>query len=329
MIKVSVIIAAYNVDKYIERCINSVINQTLHDLEVIIVNDGSTDSTKDKINNAIGNDKRVKVINKSNAGLIEARKSGLNIAEGKYILFIDGDDWIERECIERLYLKSEEEKADILLFNAFSVENNIKSIMKTFNNGITDKIRLNPLKYFLLGEIIPTIWSKFIRRDFIDSNNIELPSNISYAEDLATVASLLMESPKIGFLDESLYNYYYRDSSISRKMSDKVLEIDKAIDFIEKRLNEKELYNIYKLEYEKMVCRQLLISRILRERKLYPQRKKVYDQYKKRKINIVNNKYIYDELNYGNFNIRTRVKLYNINYNLGTAYDLLRGFIKV
>lgn len=328
LVKVSVIIIAYNVDKYIEKCINSVINQTLNELEVIIVNDGSTDSTLDKINNAKINDNRFIVINQSNAGVMEARKSGLNIAKGEYILFIDGDDWIEKEYIEKLYLQTQNEKYDILLFNAFSVENNIKKVMQTFNSTITDKIKSQPLKYLLLGEVLPTIWSKFIRRDFINSN-IKLPSNISYAEDLATVASLFMENPKIGFLNESLYNYYYRDSSISRKMSDKVLDIDKAIDFIEKRLNEKELYNRYKLEYEKMVCRQLLISRILRERKLYPQRKKVYDQYKKRKINIVNNKYIYDELNYGNFNIRTRVQLYNINYNLGTAYDLLRGFIKV
>ena len=328
MVKVSVIIIAYNVDKYIEKCINSVINQTLNELEIIIVNDGSTDSTLDKINNAKINDNRFIVINQSNAGVMEARKSGLNIAKGEYILFIDGDDWIEKECIEKLYLQTQNEKYDILLFNAFSVENNIKKVMQTFNSTITDKIKSQPLKYLLLGEVLPTIWSKFIRRDFINSN-IKLPSNISYAEDLATVASLFMENPKIGFLNESLYNYYYRDSSISRKMSDKVLDIDKAIDFIEKRLNEKELYNRYKLEYEKMVCRQLLISRILRERKLYPQRKKVYDQYKKRKINIVNNKYIYDELNYGNFNIRTRVQLYNINYNLGTAYDLLRVFIKV
>lgn len=327
LVKVSIIIPAYNVDKYIERCISSIINQSLDNIEIIIVNDGSTDFTLDKINNATANDKRTKVINKSNGGVIEARKSGLNIAKGKYILFVDGDDWIEKECVEKLYLKSEKEQYDILLFNAFDVRNNTRSIMRTFNNNIIDEIRLNPLKYFLLGEIIPTMWSKFMRREFINSN-IELPSNISYAEDLAAVASMFMEYPKIGFLNDSLYNYYYRNSSISRKMSDKVLEIDKAIDFIERNLKKKGLYNTYKLEYEKMVCRQLLISRILREEKIYPQRKKVYDQYKNRKINISNNQYICNELNYKNFNIRIRIQLYSINYKLGTAYDLLRGFIK-
>ena len=125
MVKVSVIIIAYNVDKYIEKCINSVINQTLNELEIIIVNDGSTDSTLDKINNAKINDNRFIVINQSNAGVMEARKSGLNIAKGEYILFIDGDDWIEKECIEKLYLQTQNEKYDILLFNAFSVENNV------------------------------------------------------------------------------------------------------------------------------------------------------------------------------------------------------------
>lgn len=116
MAKVSIIIAAYNIEDYIERCLISCMNQTFQDIEIIVVNDGSTDSTLEKINKCTYYDSRVKIIDKKNAGLIEARKSGFKIAKGEYILFIDGDDWIDLESIRILYNKAKENDYDIVCY---------------------------------------------------------------------------------------------------------------------------------------------------------------------------------------------------------------------
>ena len=95
MEEVSVIIIAYNIEQYIEKCIKSVINQTFKEIEILIVNDGSTDKTLSIINEWALKDKRIKIINQVNKGAIEARKAGLDKCNGKYVLFVDGDDWLE------------------------------------------------------------------------------------------------------------------------------------------------------------------------------------------------------------------------------------------
>ena len=101
MPKISVIVAAYNVEEYIERCLNSLVDQTMDDIEIIVVNDGSKDATLEKIDQYTG-DRRIKVIDKENCGLIEARKSGLSVAEGEYVQFVDGDDWLKKDACEKL-----------------------------------------------------------------------------------------------------------------------------------------------------------------------------------------------------------------------------------
>lgn len=124
--KVSVIVAAYNIDKYIGRCLESLVNQTLKDIEIIIVNDGSTDQTRLIIEKRLNTDRRIILINQENKGSIEARKSGLNISKGEYILFVDGDDWLESNALEIMYNNALINESDILLYNAYKVDANGK-----------------------------------------------------------------------------------------------------------------------------------------------------------------------------------------------------------
>ena len=127
IIKVSAVVAAYNIDKYIEKCLESIINQTLANIEIIVVNDGSTDETLNIINKLSLKDKRLIVIDKANQGLIEARKSGLEAATGEYVLFIDGDDWLELEALDLLYKHASEHEYDIVMYNAYiSYDNNVR-----------------------------------------------------------------------------------------------------------------------------------------------------------------------------------------------------------
>ena len=326
--KVSVIIAAYNIEKYIQRCIESVVNQSEREIEIIIVNDGSTDNTLNIINKVNELDDRIIVINKKNQGLIEARKTGLKYANGEFILFLDGDDWLENNCIEELYKTANDKKADVVLYNAYMVYDDRKEIFDTFIEKFIDDIKKNPVKNLLLLNISPTIWSKFIKKSFIEENNIEFPQNISYAEDLAAVLNIFINKPKIVCNEKRLYNYYQRNDSISNKISSKVLEIDDAIQFIKEKLVEMNIYYENKEEFEYTVFRHLLISKILRFNYLYPERKKVFQQYKARNIDINKNKYIIRDLSYGNRNLKLRINLYNLNYSIATLCDKSLGYVK-
>lgn len=324
--EVSIIIAAYNIENYITRCVESVINQTFRNIEIIVVNDGSTDSTLKILNNLKESDDRIKVITQENKGLIEARKKGLNHSKGKYILFIDGDDWLELECIEKLYNKANDENKDIVLFNFFWSYDDTRKSGNGFNYRSSDII-INPLKSLFIGNISPCIWTKFIRKKYITDNKISFPSNISFAEDLATVSSLFISKPKIGIVKENLYNYYQRKDSITKQVSPKILEVNKAILFIKEKLLENNIYNDFKNEFEIMVYSHLFVQRFLTADVIEEIHKKVYKQYKEYKINIKNNSYIKEFIVKQPLSLRIRMKIYNKNYYLGNTYDFVRKII--
>ena len=228
--KVSVIIGAYNIENYIERSLLSVVNQTLEDIEIIVVNDGSTDKTLENIKKIQNEYNIIKIINQKNKGSIEARKSGLEIAKGEYVLFVDGDDWLELNALELLYNNAINNKSDIVIYNAFLSYDNSKEKFNIISNSNLDKD--DYVKNLFLGKVAPSLWSKFVKLEFLKSNSINFPNNISFAEDLASVASWFMHNPKVSILREHLYNYYQRSDSITNKKSIKVLEVDKAFSFI-------------------------------------------------------------------------------------------------
>lgn len=324
--KVSVIIAAYNIEDYIGRCLKSVIQQTLTDIDIIVVNDGSTDNTLSIINDIAQKDNRIKVINKKNAGLIEARKSGFKVSNGEYILFIDGDDWLERGCLKRLYDKAKKSDADIVIYNAFYSYDNKKELLDIFKIKNTTKVDF--LKELFLGNINPSIWSKFISRKFLNLNNFKFPSNISYAEDLATVSNMFMNTPKIILCKESLYNYYQRSNSITKISNDKILEIDKAINFIEDKLIENKLKKIYEKEFEYLTYMHMFISKVIMIEQINKFNKQLYKQYKNKNINSKKNKYIQEYIKKQNRNGRIRINAYDRSFYLGKSFDLSRNLIK-
>ena len=178
--KVSVIIAAYNIEDYIQRCLISVVSQTLKDIEIIVVNDGSTDNTLNKIQEIKDVYSKINIINQENKGLIEARKSGLKEATGEYVLFVDGDDWLEIQALELLYNKAEENESDVVLYDAFVSYDSGRYKLSVINNY---DLSYDYAENLFLNKILPSIWSKFIRLDFIKSNNIIFPDNITFGED--------------------------------------------------------------------------------------------------------------------------------------------------
>ena len=128
--KVSVIVPVYNVEKYLKRCLDSLINQTLKDIEIIVVNDGSTDNSLDILNKYAENDSRIKVIDKENSGVSDCRNIAMKQMKGKYIMFVDSDDWIDNNALEIMYTKIEEEKSDVVMC----------TYMREFTNHSKEKI---------------------------------------------------------------------------------------------------------------------------------------------------------------------------------------------
>ena len=202
MPKVSIVVPVYNVEKFLPECLDSIINQTLKDIEVICVNDGSTDSSLDILNSYAQKDSRIIVINKSNSGYGNTMNMGINAAAGEYIGIIESDDFADKHMFEDLYKLAKDNDADIAKSNwylywgkhKFSRKNNNISSAKTFKiiNSKQDKdlLRLNP-----------SVWSAIYKREFLNKFNIrflETPG-ASY-QDLAFSFKVMYNSVTVAAL---------------------------------------------------------------------------------------------------------------------------------
>ncbi len=203
---ISVIIPVYNVDKYLEFCVNSVIAQTYSHLEIILVDDGSTDASG-KLCDQYGEcDKRIKIIHKPNGGLSDARNAGMKCATGEFIIFLDGDDWIESELVDRVLQTQKKTSAEIIVWGYYadfidchgklcnSVKHTVPDIV-CYKNG---KARIM-LENETLG-IIGYAWNKMYPRQFIKSHSLCFPFGISLVEDIFFNKEALSKSNSIAFM---------------------------------------------------------------------------------------------------------------------------------
>ncbi|MFQ7001963.1 MAG: glycosyltransferase family 2 protein [Clostridium sp.] len=170
MVKVSFLIAAYNIENYIEKCLRSIMNQSLKEIEIIVVDDGSKDSTLSIIKKLSCSDSRIKYISQENKGIIEARKTGLKNASGEYVVFIDGDDWVSEDLAEKLYSLGKESNSDIVCYEYSLIYNNGKVLYQK------DRIYENIASYkylelILRQKIKHNLVIKFIKRAFIEKSS--------------------------------------------------------------------------------------------------------------------------------------------------------------
>lgn len=240
--KVSVIIPVYGVEKYIRECVESVINQTLKDIEIIVVNDGTKDNSI-KIVEEYLQDKRIKIINKENGGLSSARNVGIKIAVGKYIYNLDADDFISLDILEKLYIKAEKESLDVVIFDINFYSDKLKKNIGVWKdtNLKENKVYLGEeyLKEYFLGNGCPAIWNKLWRRNLYIKNKIFHPENISYGEDGSTMTRLMLETKRIGKLNETGYYYRQRETSMTKKtgikMTDYLISYNITIEYLKER----------------------------------------------------------------------------------------------
>ena len=313
LVKVSLIVSAYNIENYIEKCIKSLVNQTLKEIEVIIVNDFSTDGTLKQIEKI--KDNRIQIINnKKNEGTSSTRKKGLLRANGEYLLFIDGDDWIDLQTCEKLYNFSIKKKADVILYNLYKT-NNTNIIGSIINN----ELEQYTCKELLLGKISISLVLKFIRRNFLIENRVEIPENISWGDDLAISYSIFSKSPKVSFFSDFLYYYYRREGSATMGgINEKIFQLSTAIDFAKRKLIEKNLYSQLIKEFEYMIYNNFLILPLTYKYNNFQDLLIIIKKFYSYNINIYKNEYIKERINNFDFIRRYLIKLFHINYRLGS-----------
>ena len=232
--KVSIIVPVYNVEKYLEKCLDSLVNQTLKEIEIIVVNDGTKDNSQEIIDKYTKKyPKKVKGYIKENGGLSSARNYGLKYAKGDYIAFVDSDDYVELDMYEKMYNKAINNNYDIVVcdFIELDEEGNNK-IYKKSNLGYSN----NDIKNYLISA--PMAWSRLYKKNIFDKLIFE--EGIFY-EDLNLTPLLVLETNNIGFVEEGLYYYLQRFGSImkQKQFNERLLDIFKVLQKNYDLLNDK------------------------------------------------------------------------------------------
>lgn len=244
--KISIIIPVYNAERYLNKCLESVINQTYKKLEIIVVNDGSVDNSEKICNEYALKDKRIIVIHKSNEGVSEARNTGINIATGAYFYLLDSDDFISSETIDIFIKRAKRTKADILTGKLISVdENGVVDSTFTFDKDRIEKKNLMDSKekfiYFFGKSFGACAGNKLYRTEYVKSLDIKFEKIIYYGEDFLFNLKLYVNYPNIELINDDTYYYYKNSSSISNSYKKGLA--DRYIDLVTSFYNYTEKMN--------------------------------------------------------------------------------------
>ena len=213
MPKISIIVPVYNVEKYLSKCLDSLINQTLKDIEIIAVNDGSTDNSLSVLKDYAKKDSRIVIIDKENSGPGACRNMGIEKATGEFIQFVDSDDWIEPETCEVCYQKAKEHNVDMVSFNANIVYPN-KKIQRNYYGIFEDGvIRLSDITKDFFKQTFVS-WHFLYCREFLNKNSIRYPEDTYYCEDAPFIFKCWLLSKNVYIVTKYFYNYIQRNSSI-------------------------------------------------------------------------------------------------------------------
>ena len=245
---ISIIVPIYNTEKYLNKCLDSLINQSKKELEFILINDGSKDNSEEKIKEY--KDERIKYYKNKNQGIGKTRNFGIEKATGKYLMFLDSDDYLEKDACELLYKKAEKEKLDLVVCDYYKVYSNgtkeefliddfVNSSLES-NNKLLNIINLGPCNKIYLKELIT-------------KNNIKYLEDLKY-EDTTFVGEAMLKAKKIGKLNKPLHNYVIRENSETTIRDEKCFDIIKVVDLLRNYYKEN---NFPKEELDKLTVRIL------------------------------------------------------------------------
>lgn len=261
---ISVIVPVYNIEKYLPRCIDSILDQTYKNWEAIFVNDGSTDNSLKILEEYKKRDERIKIINKKNAGSGAARNDGIETSKGKYIAFLDSDDWYEKNFLENLYNNLIENNSDVAMCNPkMTYDDTSKN--KKINTYFFNEIELNKTPEKILGILeMPVVWNKLYKKEIIVKNKIKFP-NYSFCEDVEFLYKTFLYVNNLSKIEDDLYNYYQRRDSETKKIKEESIEqVYKVIKNIENYVKENfieklEIFYQYKVQFLYSISQILLL----------------------------------------------------------------------
>lgn len=307
-IKVSIIVPVYNVERHLEKCLDSLINQTFKEFEVILVDDGSSDSSSKICDEYLKKDERIVVIHKKNEGVSVARNIGINTAKGKYILFCDSDDYVEKDWCETLYKLQIDNSKYFNMCGYFNInyrEKMNKYIKRIIENNKELSI-INAGDFYLLYEnqVFNPLWNKIYELDIIKKNRIQFEKNLSLGEDLIFNLEYLRASQRnICFINKCKYNYILRnEESLDNKYYS-------------------DLYDIYVMLYRK-IYDTMSFFKIDFEKYRYNYYKSYFFMLKrvlKNTFSEKSNMNIFEKIKYNSYVIKSedfKICLNNIDYNV-------------
>ena len=252
MALVSIIVPVYNVEKYLARCLDSCLNQTFTDIEILCVNDGSPDKSLDILEHYKKFDSRIKIINKTNGGLSSARNVGVKEATGEYILFVDSDDYISSVVVEKTYNNAKTNNSDVVVFDYISGGVDTAS-QKTINRSqFLTEYENKPFNSEDLGfdgfKFSPvTTWSKLYRKDLIE--NIPFCEGIIY-EDCPFWAEVYLSAKRITYVPLAMYYYLInRPGCITANLGENVFDIFKVYEHVENSFRNHNQYDKYQFDF--------------------------------------------------------------------------------
>lgn len=219
----SIIVPVYNVERYLHRCINSVLTQTFEDYELILVDDGSRDDSGKIVDEFAAIDRRIVAIHKTNGGLVSARKAGLAVARGEYIIPLDADDWLAENALQYIGNAIDEHAPQMICYGHYvGTETELRSVPITHEKSfyLKDAISKEFLPNLLTGNrarcITPTVWGKAFKRDLYEKFQSPVDDRIQMGEDGMVVYPCFCEAESICFLPDILYCYRVNPDSLTR-----------------------------------------------------------------------------------------------------------------
>lgn len=242
--KVSIIVPVYNVEKYLDRCLNSLVHQTLKEIEILVVNDGTKDNSQEIIDKYVKMDQRVIPFKKKNGGLSDARNYALPHVRGEYIAFVDSDDYVEETMYEKMYQEAIRGKYDMVECD-FIWEYPDRQVID--HSNVEDN-------YFT--DIRVPAWNKLYKTELVKEKKIKFPKGLHY-EDIVFCYELLPWTENVGYVKEPLYHYIQRDDSIANTQDVKVRELYDILKIVFDYYKKHHLLEKYKAEIEYVFIRYI------------------------------------------------------------------------
>lgn len=255
MPKVSVIVPFYNVEGYIEKCLETLVNQTLQEIEIILVNDGSKDRSINIVKKFLANyPEKIVYLEKENGGLSDARNYAIPYAKGEYIAFLDSDDYVEKDMYEKMYELAKKENSDMVECDFYwAYPDKVKEDIGEIYKGKKD----------MLKKVRVVAWNKLIKREILEKTKIEFPKGYRY-EDVEFTYKLIPHLEKISFLKRPCIHYIQREGSISNSQNERTKEIFDVLQQVIDYYKKNNIYDEYKTELEYIYVRYAFCSSLLR-----------------------------------------------------------------